>query len=946
MKYFLIVFIALFFIGCSQEDTNQTPPSSSYYLTYNDDSIEVTGQVTFDVGNIPNNHTVVLSNFRATLGDCSVDLSQESVDPSSIRFTSVGTKQTASVSVKLLSACTNQELVLSADYKDSSLLDGTLVTHSKEMTYRYTLEGVKSVEYSTSLRNPNIEMTTNSQSEDVSVLVFDDANKPLEDGTISIIYPDLQKDGVDIGSFSATTVAIQNGEAKFTYTTSADLQKLVDANITETEFKFYHNDNTDKVATLSVKFNPVTANNFTPVLRNPNIEMTTNSQSEDVSVLVFDDANKPLEDGTISIIYPDLQKDGVDIGSFSATTVAIQNGEAKFTYTTSADLQKLVDANITETEFKFYYNNNTDKVATLSVKFNPSVSNDYTLILKDSNITITKNKQTESIVVQVFDQLYRPVDEGKVNIIYPSMIKDGIDIGSFSEISVDVKSGAALFSYTAPNDLSSLDVNTTYFQFYYNDDYSNNVDLNIAFAPDENQTIIKGYQILFSPENDTYKMSLEETKSFSIVVADEDNNPIADADITDINVSLENRFIADLIDSSGNLKKSSDASKNNDTFTLQSKTISGLVPIHVEAQFKDANGEPKDLNSTFNIIVESGPPTAISISYAGTDQDKEHAKFIEHFAVSVTDKYFNPVNTNPQVSVGAIVGYAKKVDDNTPANTDNRIYEDNRSKLATLDGNILNLNQSYLEDNTTIDLRNDTLVTFGDGYSYPASGGWSIDYFDANDSDTRTSTITLSADQYDANKTDNLGFTIGHNYRQDACNFGDEWLGQAKLQNNAATIDESGSAIIDLSYDYYLVGKDIVVYINIIGKDNTLDKEIKLGEAKKHTLRGHGIELGEVTSFSRTNGEQNPYSFKVWITDTTLAYRNARFSFQDVQTDGECDTTIGPPEHKSYKASPSPIENCGDNNGQAYIRYTIKASAGIDSTCTLTVSKPIITNEF
>lgn len=56
-----------------------------------------------------------------------------------------------------------------------------------------------------------------------------------------------------------------------------------------------------------------------------------------------------------------------------------------------------------------------------------------------------------------------------------------------------------------------------------------------------------------------------------------------------------------------------------------------------------------------------------------------------------------------------------------------------------------------------------------------------------------------------------------------------------------STIDDSGSAIIDLSCDYYLVGKDVLLYVNIIGKDNTLKKEIKLGEVKKHTLRGNGV---------------------------------------------------------------------------------------------------------
>jgi len=702
MKLITFFLLSLFLLNCGGgTNTEETPTPSTYLLSYNDDLTQIDGQVTFDMGNIPDNHIITLSEFTPYIENCSISSFANVVTPDSITFTSSTPKQIANVAITFANECSVQTLQLKAQYNDTSIINGKTVTYTKEMTYIYS-----------------ISKTTSPQS-------------------------------------------------------------------------------------------------YTPVLKNNTLEITT-------------------------------------------------------------------------------------------------------------------NKQNESITVVVYDQLNRPAEKGKVSIIYPDIVANGVDVGSFSQTSVDVKAGEALFSYTAPSNLQALidaNITTTSFKFYYNDAISNYVELTLTFNPDTNQTIIKSYNLLFAPQDNSYKMSLEESKSFSVTLVDDENNVVDDTNILDLNISLENSFIAQLINSSGDTNTSFHfTNTNNTTLTLQSKTVSGLVPIHIYTHFKDINGDMKDLNKTFNIIVESGPPTSISISYSGTTQDTTRAKFIEHFAISVTDKYFNPVNTNPQVSVGAIVGYAKYQDDGIAANTDKRIYIDT-APLATLTNNTLDLNQNLIDTNTTIDLANDILVTFGAGYTYPASGGWNFDDYNATH-------IYLSSGQYDGNTTLNLGFAIGRNHRQDACNFGDEWLGQAKLQNDASTIDEAGTAIVELSYDYYLVGKDIVLYINIIGKDNTLNKELRIGEAKKHTLRGLGLTTGSDTTITAEDGATVVKRFYAWIEQTPEAYRNANFSFFDVVTSGK---------GRINSATRMPIESC-TTGGHAYIEYNI--TADVNETFTVSVSNPVVTQEF
>ena len=87
----------------------------------------------------------------------------------------------------------------------------------------------------------------------------------------------------------------------------------------------------------------------------------------------------------------------------------------------------------------------------------------------------------------------------------------------------------------------------------------------------------------------------------------------------------------------------------------------------------DTNGDTQTLAKTFNIVVYSGPPTSISINYTTTDFDQAYSEFTEHFVVTVSDEYGNQINTQPGISVGAIVGYATS-DAFDPYNPTNYIY--------------------------------------------------------------------------------------------------------------------------------------------------------------------------------------------------------------------------------------------------------------------------------
>ena len=570
----------------------------------------------------------------------------------------------------------------------------------------------------------------------------------------------------------------------------------------------------------------------------------------------------------------------------------------------------------------------TDSDVAYTFSIQPSAQNATTPppVLSENNITITKNAQSKTISVNLFDANNVPLSEGSVSVIFPKESSNGVDVGSFTPTKADIKDGKATFTYTAPDDINKL-LDSGYtqseFKFYLNDESSNTTTLTINYSPVDNEIIQTNYNLLFQSEKSM--IAIEQKLPFSITLVDKDAKEVSSDAIETLSISLGDNSIASLMNSTGDINASfTYHNANNITATLLSNTTAGLASIYVYAKFTDANNKMNEIKKTFEVIIQSGPPTAISISYVGTSQDESRAKFIESYAISVTDKYLNPVNTHPNVSVGAIVGYALQ-DKN---NKETRLFND-KYALGTLHGDYFELDQRLELNSTDIDLFNDHLATFGERYSYEASGGWDFEDFNAT-------TLFLKPDQFDANDTSGLGYAIGHNFRQDACIYGREWIGQTKLQNDVTTLDDKGTAIIELMYDYYLVGKDIVLYANIVGVDNELERELRIGEAQKRTLLGDGLEFRFDSDISTESASPVTFQACTWIKGTNKHYRNGHFGLSDIKQDG-CRTF-------SLNYGPNPVTSCGNNEGWSCLNVTI--SADTNATCSVTLGEPLVGREF
>lgn len=526
------------------------------------------------------------------------------------------------------------------------------------------------------------------------------------------------------------------------------------------------------------------------------------------------------------------------------------------------------------------------------------------VVLPVTSKELTLNSEVVNIAVTVLDANNNLYSEGSVKIVYPDDIRTGRDIGYFLSSEETPVNGRSNFVYTAPVDLSA-DTSNLVFKFYHSSNPTETVSYTMSINPETNQTVITNYELKTGNPNDV-DMELESSEVVSYAVYDENDVLVPEADMTSITVTSLNTNIG-LLSGAGVSEAAtlSVTDKNNISLNIVSNTKSGIVPIKVDAQFKDANGDDNNLTKVFNMLVLSGPPSAISLAYAGTEQDGERAKFIERWVVTVTDRYSNKVNTNPAVSMGMIAGYAKS-SDTAVGNDGNYTYyaPGFDTELNTTSDKFI----SHVQTFGNVDDSTDILVLTGTGYKYPALGKWDISVED-------NSTLKI-IDDYDSNDTTELGFAVGNNQREETCDPGVKWIANVSPADGQYIIEDTGSLAINVDYDYYLVGKSTMLWVNLVGIQHSTNETIRIGEARKITLRGLGLETSE---YSFAKGFEGIVRFDISISDTVEFYKNANFGSR-VEVSGEGNTFSIPETSMSHG-----ITSCV-NNGVAYIDVDVNAS--------------------
>jgi hypothetical protein len=679
-----------------------------------------------------------------------------------------------------------------------------------------------------------------------------------------------------------SAVTDENGRVTFEYLPPREKVEDIDINL-------LYKDNNDSVlkTTVHISF----SDDYTGIPEHESLYSLTGVTSETIisndnqlatiNAYVVDKVGIGVSGKTVSITAITDSKYGQIISS--STVQSDESGKVSFIYQAPSDISQL-DGNNTIVSIILRDGDSFERQNVL-IKFVKVVeleeSKPIVIALNAyKEMNLTNNSQSKNITIQVFKD-NAPYYNGKVKVMLPSKVFDGVDIGYFSTYEAQVGSdGLAHFTYTGPQDLESLissgDTSST-FKFYHEDNPTQYQEITMHYVPDNGYTPAN-YILSSVSQDDKYTMGLENTKSFTLYLKDDKGNNIDSEQIKSISIESTNTVVGMLIDTAtqnevSTLPYSDSEATNEKSFTVKTGTTSGLLPIKIDVTFDDNNGESQSISIMMNLSVFSGPPTAFSISYVGVEHNATIGKYIEKFAVSATDAYNNPVNTRPYISTGALVEYA--VDgsslDGVRTTTSPRLWHGANDSKGTIEQ--LGSNTAQFTVSTDVfkylDIDNDRLVLFGAGYVYEALGKWDLASISNN-------TIELK-DSYYGTDRDDLYYAIGHNNRQDLCSEdAREYIGSMK--SSTYQLDENGNVLIEFEYDYHLTGKDIMVWVNLTGYQADQGIVTRVGEAQKHTLRGYGLMSRE--TYTLASGAKNVIlPFYIRHENVPEVYRNGHFAF-------------------------------------------------------------------
>ena len=861
------------------------------------------GEVTVQ---LPANPYIVITNTTATISNGIAEFNYEGpADISALNGT---------VTDQYLFYVKNQSPLV-ADSIDFNITVGSSGGSTSPIISTLLVEGVDGTS-----GTPTVSVTQNGQVSDIAVVAVDSNGNYVTEGEIAVSFPGQ----VNVGTFEKAVVAVSaDGKAHFKYIGPANLN-LVPAGVANVTFTFSDVKNSSVKANLQV--------DFSTKLPTINVEASSLVVSQDnavfdVRVLAYDEFNQTYNSGTIVVEYPTAIVNGsVNAGHFVSSEVALEDGVALFSFEGPDSL-----TNIADQVFTFKYKEDPTKVqpTTLTMSYKPE---SFKVVLTEKTSTITTNSQSVSIAVKVLNsQTNAPAQSGIVHVVYPDEVLDGVDVGYFATSNVAVNSsGIASFSYTAPKDLESQVASgndNVAFSFYYENNLVDAADNNytVIYNPDANQIIQTDYFIKSSIDDENVTIGLELNRNLTFRVEDKDGVTVSDGNMTSMRITMLNPDVGDIFDSLGaDANGKTISNKNNVVVTFKSGTYSGISPLKIETVFTDVNGNEQNRTKIYSVVVLSGPPTAMSINYGSSELDPDGAHFIEHMVVLVTDKYNNPVNTQPSISVGAIVGYAREnsgAQDTIVGNdyavelTPLELNGTSKGKVTITDGNPGALITAPDISETNIDEFNDNIATFGPGYTYDASGKWDI-----TDITNQSSDEIRVLEDFNGTQT-KMGYAIGNNKRQELCDdTGAEAVATTEIDGGVYQIDSSGIAKIKIVYDFYLVGKTAAIYANTVGKVNEDNVSKRVGETRIHTFRGSGYSFpfaaGRVTEKSGNVPSLTNiieiYFDNIRVFETDRAMQNGYFSY-DIDYFGDAGYIFAIGKHTvsgvTYKAYYNTVSN-------------------------------------
>jgi hypothetical protein len=676
-------------------------------------------------------------------------------------------------------------------------------------------------------------------------------------------------------------------------------------------------------------------------------------------VQLIDDNFRGVSGQEVRVLTYDIRYG--EIQNFVVTTD--ENGFANFLFKSAKDLSLLTGKKLSLTIIQGEEPSSISSTINLKFKDANAIPKNYQL-QNPTSIVIENASESKEISVDIVNSLGIG-ESGKTVQITTIPGKFGA-INTSRTVTNDA--GRAIFKYTAPDSLDEIN--------------NKSVTVTMSFKDGDKElsetakiTIRKSLEL--DEDVQAEEVEVLEVYSFqnatSITVVKRNQSKDITIDLVDsmgVGVAGKTVKISNIPNSLGTFSSATATTNEAGRATFHYKAPDNIDDIDEESKtviLSYTNGNKRHIRQTITINIKksqdkisgtinikksqdkiSGSPSVISISYVGTSQDEARAKYIEKFAISVTDEYGNRVNTRPYISLGAIIGYAVDGKEKLGIETENtrRLFYGKNDKA---NGKLI---KGDTPSDTTFSVKNssnvfrwvnkegdntDKLVVFGAGKNYEAMGKWDIEAGDAFN-------ILSIQDNYFGKTRDKLYYAVGHNYYQDQCqDDGREWLGNT--DSETYQLDEEGTVVVSYKYDYHLTGKDALIWVNLTGyqpyipkdkNDTGEGKDTRIGEVVKHTLRGKGLVSTPSEGYFIDKNLTKILTFQVKHDNAPEWYQNAHFSYDELAN--KCQSVEVIDSTNQYDA-----RSC-KNNGVAYI--TFKVSSTEEASCNFNIDNILVSNEF
>jgi hypothetical protein len=564
------------------------------------------------------------------------------------------------------------------------------------------------------------------------------------------------------------------------------------------------------------------------------------------------------------------------------------------------------------------------KTNTVNIDANSIVFKDISLLkieVLDKQLDINESGDQKTIRIRV-TQGSIGIKSKKVNI--SSLVTQG-SFSSQDAISDDA--GDTTFTYTAPN--SMLDSSFT-IKFCLEEDSTvcDTANINLttsAIVPPADVVDDINYFITYVPNGGVYNLSLNSRNNAVVTLIDKDTNKaIPNSRIKSITVTSRDASVLKLTSEGGGTPVSNilfGAEKNAVKVLMTADSInSGLASVEVVIEYTNKNGQLQTRGQLFSIAVLSGEPTAFSINSDGVEYNFETKQFEHKFIIQATDASSNPISSSGIINVSAMASFAKDAngreilygrfsDQRLPLSgkiTANLTPEGDSARLDLI-GGLSPFNTTNIKEHRAF------VAIFGGVDTYEANGKWNIQ------KGSMSGTTLKLSNAYAGEAYTDLGMAIGYNFRDKFCTSSyEEAVVVIDSTDGTYRLDENGQAVVTLKHDAYMIGKRVMILVNMTGLNPQTGEVLRSGEVHEITL-SHNLPLkGDSFPIAKNAINQRITLFGTIDTGTPDEYSVINSTFSCAVKIDNGITGIG-------LVSQNNPDSC-QYDGAAFITYEVNAS--------------------